>query len=293
VSIRESVIDGTRALAFSTGGGLDFAVLIDRSLDIGPLSWRGRSVGYVGPSGFRHPAGHDPFADDRRGFNRLFSGFLVTGGLEHIRQPANGHPLHGTLPFTPATLTASGADERTMFCEGEVRRSCFRLRRRVEAAVGGRGFSIVDVVENVGNTPQRQASLYHFNVGRPALASGTEVTQGPHRRLGPLIVPDTALESVSYPASDGGARCTVTTPDMRVDFAWDGSTLPHLQLWGDLRPERGVLSVEPCTSERLEGGLSGEEPILEPGRIRRYALSVSIEDWPAPEVRRRSSFNES
>jgi hypothetical protein len=66
-----------------------------------------------------------------------------------------------------------------------------------------------------------------------------------------------------------------------------------LQLWGDLRPERGVLSVEPCTSERLEGGLSGEEPILEPGRIRRYALSVSIEDWPAPEVRRRSSFNES
>ena len=276
MTIREIEIDGTRAVPFSTGGGLDFAVLVDRSLDIGPLTWRGTTVAYVGPSGFRHPAGHDPFADDHRGFNRLFSGFLVTGGLEHIRQPANGHPLHGTLPFTPATLSASGATEQALFCEGEVNQPGFRLRRRIEAALGGRSLSIVDVVENVGEAPKRQASLYHFNVGRPTLASGTVVNQGPHRRLGPLTVPDAPLGSVSYPVSDGGAQCTVLTPRLEVTFTWNGATLPHLQLWGDLSPHKGVLSIEPCTSERRNGGLSGEEKPLAPGATRRYALEVSF-----------------
>jgi hypothetical protein len=74
--IRHVVLDaaggdrGVAALRFSTGGGLEFSVLIDRSLDIGPLSWRGQAVGWTGPSGFRHPAGHDPHADGGRGFGR-------------------------------------------------------------------------------------------------------------------------------------------------------------------------------------------------------------------------------
>ena len=277
-AVRRTTIDGTQALLFSTGGGLDFAVLVDRSLDIGPLSWRGDAVGWVGPSGFRHPAGHDPRADGGRGFNRLFSGFLVTGGLEHIRQPANGRPLHGSLPFTPATLMASGVDEerRLLFCEGEVRQPGFRLRRRIEAPIDGCSLAVVDNVENLSSTPQRQASLYHFNIGRPALAAGTTMHQGKRRRLGPLKVPDVALASVSYPVDDGGAECTVVTPNVAIRFAWDGETLPHLQLWGDLSPDKCVLSVEPCTSERLEGGLSGAEPVLGAGEVRQYALQVSL-----------------
>jgi hypothetical protein len=270
--LREVVIDGTRALAFTTDSELEFVVLIDRSLDIGPLSWRGQAVGWVGPLGFRHPAGHDPQADDGRGFKRLFSGFLVTGGLEHIRQPHDGHPLHGSLPFTPASLTASGIN----FCEGEVRQPGFRLTRRIEARADT--LSIVDVVWNMAATEQRQASLYHFNIGRPALADGTIVRQGDRQRLGPLKVLGPALGSVSYPVSDGGARCTVVTPNVEVSFAWDGETLSHLQLWADPSPDRGVLSVEPCTSERLDGGLSGEEPLLAPGASRRYVLTVSLRD---------------
>ena len=75
-----------------------------------------------------------------------------------------------------------------------------------------------------------------------------------------------------------GAECTVVTPSVEITFTWTGETLPHLQLWGDLSPDKGVLSVEPCTSERLDGGLSGEEPVLAPGATRRYALSVSLGD---------------
>jgi hypothetical protein len=272
------VIDGTSALAFATDGGLAFTVLVDRSLDIGELSWRGQPVGWVGPAKFRHPAGHDPMADGGRGFNRLFSGFLVTGGLEHIRQPADGHPLHGSLPFTPAELTAAGVDERQhiLFCEGEVHQPGFRLRRRIEAPVDGSTFSIVDVVENLAFAPQRQGSLYHFNIGRPALADGTIVRQGDRQRLGPLKVPAGPLGSVSYPVTEGGAECIVQMSQVGLKFSWDGETLPHLQLWGDLTPERCVLSIEPCTSERLAGGLSGEEPLLAPGEARRYALQISL-----------------
>ena len=69
-ALRELVIDGTRALAFSTGGGLDFAVLVDRSLDIGPLRWLDQAVGWMGSARFRHPAGHDPLADEGRALER-------------------------------------------------------------------------------------------------------------------------------------------------------------------------------------------------------------------------------
>jgi hypothetical protein len=278
--LREFVIDGTRALAFSTGGGLDFAVLIDRSLDIGPLRWRDEPVGWVGPARFRHPAGHDPHADEGRGFNRLFSGFLVTGGLEHTRQPANGHPLHGSLPFTPGDLTGvgfHGAD--LLFCEGVVSQPGFRLRRRIEAPVRGNRFTIHDTVENLATAPQRQASLYHFNIGQPTLADGTVVKQGAERRLGPLRVPDATLASASvgYPVTDGQGTCTVETPRCTVTFAWDATTLPYLQLWHRLSADAPVLSIEPCTSERLPGGLSGEEPVLAPGGTRRYRLQVSFD----------------
>jgi hypothetical protein len=265
---RVIVGDGVQALAVAVGA-LEFTVLIDRSLDIGPLSWNGAKVGWESPAGFRHPAGHDPHADEGRGFDRLFSGFLVTGGLEHIRQPVNGHPLHGSLPFTPATLTASGP----MFCEGEVRQPGFRLRRRIEA--NGNGFTIDDTVENLAATPQRQASLYHFNIGQPTLADGIVVKQGTERRLGLLRVPDPTMASASA-GFLGAASCTVETPRCSITFAWDAATLPHLQLWHRLNSDPPVLSIEPCTSERLEGGLSGEEPILAPGETRRYRLQVSF-----------------
>jgi hypothetical protein len=270
MTVRRVVVgDGVQALAFTTGA-LDLTVLIDRSLDIGPLSWRRLKVGWEGPTGFRHPAGHDPHADEGRGFNRLFSGFLVTGGLEHIRQPAKGHPLHGSLPFTPATLTASGPQ----FCEGEVRQPGFRLRRRIEAT--GNGFTIDDTVENLAATPQRQASLYHFNIGQPTLADGTVVKQGTEHRLGPLRVPNPAMTSESA-GFRGPPSCTVETPHCTITFAWDAATLPHLQLWHRLNADPPVLSIEPCTSERLPGGLSGEEPTLAPGQTRRYRLQVSFE----------------
>ena len=290
-SVRRIALDdgaerGVRALAFSTGGGLDFWALSDRTLDIGPLWWKGMPVAWQSPAGFRSPVLHDAEADGFRGFGRLFSGFLVTGGLDHIRQPANGQPLHGRLPFSPARVSAYGEDwERgVLICEGEVTQwlngaEALRLKRRIEAPIGGTSFTILDAVENLGPRAWPQAMLYHFNLGYPAIADGTIVEMGGERLLGPLKVPDTATVSESN-CRPGRGGCTVTTPGMGVvRFRWSAETLPHLQLWHDLAPGVCVLGVEPCTSERREGAVSGEEKILAPGEVREYRVEVSIEGW--------------
>jgi uncharacterized protein DUF4432 len=297
ITLDDGVERGVRALAFSTGGGLDFWVLADRSLDIGPLWWGGMPLAWQSPAGFRSPALYDAEGDGGLGFGRSFSGFLVTGGLDHIRHPANGQPLHGRLPFTPARVAAYGEDwerdEPVLFCEGEVTQArhggeALRLTRRIEAPIDGTRLTIHDTVENLGSRPWPQASLYHFNLGFPAIADGTVVESAGRRLLGPLRVPDAAAlsESRSWPIEGTKeAACAVRTPlsdgrRLSVTFAWDATTLPHLQLWHDLQPGVAVVSVEPCTSERLDGGVSGTSPLLEPGGCRRYILRISIGSEP-------------
>lgn len=294
-SVRRIVLDdgveqGVRALAFSTGGGLDFWVLVDRSLDIGPIWWRGLPVAPQGPTGFQHPRWHRRDAEDGQGFRASFSGFLVTCGLEHIRQPADGHPMHGRLPLTPAVLGGYGADWAldvpVLYCEGEVVQKHpggehFRLRRRIEADIGGTKLAVRDTVENLADRRQAQASLYHFNIGYPALDDGTVVEHAGRRMLGPLRLPDerASREAFSMAVSDARhATCTISCPKMMVELAWDAATLPHLQLWHDLSPGACVLSIEPCTSERLPGGRSGCEPMLAPDGTRTYALDISIRE---------------
>jgi hypothetical protein len=289
ITLDDGVEQGVRALAFSSGGGLDFWVLSDRSLDIGPLWLKGIPVAWQSMAGFRSPALHDAEEDGGRGYGRTSSGFVVTCGLDHIRQPVDGHPLHGRLPFTPARLTAHGEDwdrdEPVLFCEGEVMQFRFqgealRLRRRIEVPVGGSEIRITDLVENLGATATPQASLYHFNLGYPAIAPGTTVSLGSKKLLGMTALPDPSAdtESVSYPVGEARrAVCTVSTPGvgdhgLNIAFAFATQTLPHLQIWHDFRPHACVLGIEPCTSAKIDG----VEKIIAPGEQRRYELSIAF-----------------
>jgi hypothetical protein len=293
-SIRRITLDdgderGVRALAFSSGGGLDFWVLADRSLDIGPLWWRGTPLAWQSMAGFRSPALHHAEEDGGRGYGRSSSGFVITCGLDHIRQPIDGHPLHGRLPFTPARVTAYGEDwdrdEPVLFCEGEVMQFRFqgealRLRRRIEVPIGGNEVRFSDVVENLGASETPQASLYHFNLGYPAIAPGSTVRLGAKKLLDVTALPDVSddPESISYPAGDDPrAVCTVSTPGigengLTIAFTFRTDTLPYLQIWHDFRKHACVLGVEPCTSART----GGVEKIMQPAQIRRYELSVSF-----------------
>ena len=284
---------GVRALAFTTGGGLDFWVLSDRSFDIGPLWFKGMPIAWQGPNGFRNAALHDPADEDGQGFNRSLSGLLVTCGLDHVRQPRNGKPLHGRLPFTPGRLRAYGEDwqrdEPILFCEGEVTQArlggeALRLHRRIEAKIGGTSFTIEDRVENLAAVPQTHEILYHFNLGFPAIQENTEV----------LLGEKTVVEAI--PASgrsndprvtcvrvgDGGAaRCLVRTPrddgsSLEVTFGFSASTLPFLQIWENFRANEYVLGIEPCNTDRGLDGADVQTTPLAAGAARDHRVIVSI-----------------
>ncbi len=287
-SVRQIVLDdgaerGVRALAFSTGGGLDFWVLCDRSFDIGPLWWRGAQLGWQAPAGFRHPMLTDRWDDAGRGMERGFSGMLVTCGLEHIRRPDAEHPLHGRLPFTPGRLLAHGEDwaaaESVLFCQGEMTQwrlggEALRLTRRIEAPIGGDTLRIHDVLENIGPDPQPFALLYHVNPGYPLVDTGTMVALDGRPLLGPLASPEAEVPPPSWQLlAQSRPCCTVAAPGhaARLEVAFDADTLPCLQLWRNLRRNVGVLGIEPCTAPP-----GAPLPVLAPGERRRFSVSLRL-----------------
>ncbi len=294
-SVRRVILDegaekGVTALAFSTGGGLDFWLLADRAMDIGPLWWRGTPVAWQSAGGFRHPSLVDPESDGGLGFGRGFSGFLMTCGLDHTRYAASGLPLHGRLSYLPARITAHGEDwdapVPVLFAEGEIVQwrhggEHLALVRRIEAPIGGATLRILDRVENRGHAPQRQAMLYHLNIGYPSLAPGAvAVLNG--KVVGPAVAaPDAARrpEIDCVPAGDGEAQAAFSGgKGPTVSLAFDTATLPFLQVWHDPRPGTYVYALEPVTSTRPEVGGMADEPVLEPGESRAYRLSLTFSD---------------
>ena len=266
-------------------------------MDIGLVSWRGAPLGWQSPAGFAAPSQIDPESDGGTGFNRGFSGFLITCGLDHIRSAGDGRPQHGRLPFTPAKIKSYGEDwtgsSPSLHCAGEVTQARYgaealRLMRRIEAPIGGGEIRILDVVENVGATTVPQPMLYHFNLGYPAIVDGTTVSLDDKILLGPLSLADAErglTKARSWPVSGAAANCTVRSPSgLSVRFAFAADTLGHLQLWHDLRPNVGVLSIEPCTSERRVDDAVSEEALIEPGERRTYSLTVSFEGNASPAL---------
>jgi Domain of unknown function (DUF4432) len=292
-SVRRIILDegperGVTALAFSTGGGLDFWLLQDRAMDIGPLWWRGTPLAWQGAGGFRHPSLVNSESDGGLGFGRGFSGFLMTCGLDHTRYAVSGFPQHGRASYLPARITAHGEawdkPEPVLFAEGEVVQwrhgaEHLVLIRRIEAPIGGAELRIRDRVENRGHAPQRQAMLYHVNIGHPALTAGARAVLNGTPVRPDVREPDAARlpEIACVPAGTGLASTRLgggNGPGLALTF--DTATLPYLQVWHDPRPGAYVLALEPCSSMKPEVGTLADEPMLPPGAARDYALSFTF-----------------
>ena len=294
-AVRQIVLDdgperGVRALAFSTGGGLDFWVLADRTMDIGPLWWRGMPVAWEHPSGYLAPGLFDAESDGGTGIERALSGFLVTCGLDHVRQPEAGQPLHGRLPLTPARITRHGADwaaaAPVLVAEGEVvsahlGRTGFRLVRRIEAPIGGTSLGLLDTIENIGTATAPLQLLYHINLGYPAVAVGTTVSLDGAPVLDAGTGPSVTCHKL---AGSTTTRAEVSRgplgmwPGFRLTLAVPTASLPFIQLWSDPRPRRGVLAIEPATSERTADGRSRPGPILQPGECWQVRLELTFDE---------------
>lgn len=292
-SVRRLVLDdgperGVPILALSSGGGLDLWLMAGRALDIGALWFRGRPLAWQSPAGFTHPALGGAERDGGRGFERLFSGFLVTCGLDRIRGPQADGPLHGRLGSSPARVLSATeqwqAPQPALEVVGEVTQhrlggESLRLRRTLRVPIGGTSLEWLDEVTNEGPEPQPHALLYHLNFGHPAITSGTCIEAGGRTLAGPITLPDNAAVAEAQCATAHPSGTTVRTPlgdgrTLAIEIHQDTTTLPWLQLWQDLRPTRGVLAVEPCTTDRAPGAPPQTAPLLQPGECRRYRVEL-------------------
>ena len=196
VTLGDGVERGIRMLEFRTGSGLAFSVLVDRAMDIADLAHNGRAIGWHSPTGFRHPALHEPEGEQGLGWTRSFSGFLSTCGLDHILGPEEvpadsynysrkatvRHGLHGRVGAIPARLTGYGerweGDRCILWAEGVVMQAAvfgevLHLYRRIEADLGGNEIRLTDRVVNAGFAVTPHMFFYHINLGFPIIDDGS------------------------------------------------------------------------------------------------------------------------
>lgn len=198
VVLDDGVERGVRAVEFRTTSGLDFAVLVDRGMDIGWARYRGRSIAWHAPVGFVAPQLAE--IDTGLGWLRTFSGGLFnTAGLDHIlfpeadrqdtyleaaRADGTAYGIHGRVNVIPGRLIGYGEEWREgtchLFAEAEIRQATtlgesLRLVRRVETTLDGRTITWTDRVENVWHLPTPHMLLYHINFGAPLLSERSEL----------------------------------------------------------------------------------------------------------------------
>ena len=198
VTLEDGSERGVRAVEFRTTAGLEFAVLIDRGMDIGWARYQGRSIAWHSQTGFVSPAYAE--VDAGMGWLKTFSGGLFnSSGLDHAlfpetdphdtygeaaRASGTSYGIHGRVSTIPGRLIAYGEQWRDDVCylyaEAEVDQATglgehLRLVRRVETTLDGMHVSWTDRVENVWHLPTPHMFLYHTNLGAPLLDESCEL----------------------------------------------------------------------------------------------------------------------
>ena len=312
---------GQRLIEVETGGGLAFDVLADRTLDLGQARFRGVPVAWIGPNGYRSPFlpgvpehGHSPM-------ERGLAGLMTTCGFEHARLPAPrerppgfldaNHPLHGSIPFTPADEVNARLDVESgvLRVEGRVTQfildgPSYELRRTIVAPLGGAVIEIADAVANIGFAPAPLMALYHFNFGWPAVADGARFERrggnrggggpppapprggaGPPVPFAPLPLtplggePARHVDCAPSLAREGRAAARLAGPHVGVEIDYDAAALPFLQSWRRTEPGLNVFSVEPIThrlAPRAELEAAGELRALAPGETWRATFRIAF-----------------
>ncbi|MBU2935887.1 MULTISPECIES: DUF4432 family protein [Pacificibacter] len=315
VTLEDGAERGMRVIEIRSGGGLDFDVIVDRCGDIGRLSCDGQTLSWHAAGGLRSPWLMDADGDAGQGFLRGYGGFLNTCGFDHIRQPDQDNalsdtptelarqsfPLHGKGAFQPCVIRGYGLNDEVetpyVFCEIECVQAIsfgttLRLRRRIEIAVGSRHITLHDEVCNIGTVAATHMLLYHFNLGFPLVASGTELKMSdsapiwhstPHDALAPFVAPDPQAQNVisvfKHKAATAQVRVDNRQTNHGVLFEYPSDQLPYCQLLRMQSPGIYGIGIEPCTAggrTRQDARAAGDMIILQPTQKRDYDLSISL-----------------
>jgi hypothetical protein len=305
---------GVRIAEFRTGGGLNFAVLLDRGMDIGWAEYRGVPLAWQSAAGPVAPAFFEPGG---LGWLRGFHGGLVTTcGLTYAGAPCTDEGqelgLHGRISYTPARHVYWDGewqgDDYLLWAQGEMREAVIfgeniALRRRIWSHLGEKRLFIDDIVANEGYHTTPHMVLYHINIGFPVVDATAELITSPAR-----VRPRDAIaaqgidrydrfqeptpeyaEQVFYhdltPDADGGVRAALVNPAFRggrgvgVYVKYRQAELPYFTEWKQMGEGDYVVGMEPanCLVEgRDVDRAAGRLQFLEPGESQEVHLEIGV-----------------
>ena len=285
--------------------GIRFCVEPSRGLDISSLSYRGIDIAYQAPTGVRH---HEVFKYAPGSFeDNMFFGMLTTCGLENAGPGCTDDGIyysqHGSLNYSEADdVSASFShDGRHLVIEGTVRgnrfgRHRFVFSRKISFSSDACGIMIEDSVGNPGDTGQI-CLMYHYNFGAPFLSpccnlSIPYVSAVPKNEAAAvesdaiLMVKEPSVANkphvfyMSFPEEDIH-EVSVSNPDLAIEavLSFNGDTLPCMDLWKCLKPEKYVMAFEPCNAfpyGRAAQRERGNAEYLRKGESRIYRTYLQI-----------------
>ena len=290
----------------SSVSGIRFSVEPFRGLDISSLSYRGVDIAYMAPAGVRHPDVFDYSADSFEG--NMFFGMLTTCGLENAGPSCTDdegiyYSKHGSLDYSIADgiHISFSEDGKRLLIEGAVMDCRFSMhhfvfKRRIMFSADDCLIGIEDKVDNPGEADQI-CLMYHYNFGAPFLspccrlsipyASAVPKNAAAAKEAESILSvkePSPANEPhvfyMSFP-EEAMHKVSIFNPELGIDaeLSFSGDTLPCMDLWKCLRPERFVMAFEPCnafpygrTMQRVKGNADYMEN--SESRIFRSCLQI-------------------
>ena len=294
--------DGMRLLEVNNGKGLELTVSLDRACDISRLRYRGINMSYFSPCGYVAPAYYESKGTDW--LKSFTAGFLTTCGLQAVGSPCTDEgeelPLHGSIANTPAEQAYWFEEEDALVVRAVVPDEVIfarklRLIRELRVSLKENEFTIIDTIENTGDTTQPFEILYHMNMGYPLLDEDS-VIEIPAVSVTPrddhaaedienwmnMIKPQAGyVERCYYHKFEDQGKASIFQPKLGqgLEISFDAKELDAFVEWKMMGVRDYVLGLE-CGNCYPDGRdvmrQTGMLKFLEPGESKTYVVKVKM-----------------
>jgi len=315
--ITKSILDdgtsrGLRVAQINNGSGLNFSVMLDKGMDIGPASYCGVPFAWLSPGAPAHPSYYD---SNGIGWLRSWGAGLLTGcGMVNAGAPSandNGEEggLHGRLSNIPAENCSHEEkwvdNEYILSVTGKMREARLfgeniLLVREIKTIMGKNIIEIRDSVKNEGCRPSPLMLLYHINIGYPMISENAVLKAKNHDVIPRDEEAQTGIDSWQQcrkpvanfaeqcyyhdiPADDDGlARMEIINNDsgMKLEVAYRKAELPFFTQWKMMGQGEYAMGLEPANCHP-EGQIAEKDKfnslrILQPEETFETFVRISI-----------------
>lgn len=274
VSIKDyHLLNGVRCITIEGAHGLSFTIVPDRALDIADARFLGRNISFLDRNGIQPPERYGTL--DKQKETNFFFGLLSTCGLGNTGPSCIDEGvlfgLHGDVSNQRADDVVIERTDDKIEVSGDVWNTgplgmSFRLHRKIRYQDDIQQITVEDTVENASESRQQLCIMYHYNFGYPFLSEALQLSIGSDQ-----VVPrdaeaqkyQSSLLEISPPTESflpqvfyhsfhkkGWTSVSLHNPDekIRVELSFNTDSLPCMNHWKMFRPNRYVLSFEPCNA---------------------------------------------